>query len=126
MALHMALNGRAFCWAIVWWIAAGSSASIAAVTMSYSATAPTTGPKDQFDFTDTAAIPGGTAPGGGTYNSQVFADNGGPPGQIFTTPTGASTFVLKSVSLKGADTGGANSGGGIFNTGTPGACASVQ
>jgi hypothetical protein len=83
--------------------------------------APTSGPHDQFDFTDNAIVPdgpGGMTPGGGTYNSQAFSDNAGPPGQIFTSPASAPSFILKSVSLKGANTGGGNSGGGVFTTAT--------
>lgn len=88
----------------------------AAVNMSFNAAAPATGALDQFSFTDDATIPGGTTPGGGTFNSQAFSDNGGPPGQTFTTPAGVSSFVLNSVSLKGATAGGSNFGG--FGAGT--------
>jgi hypothetical protein len=88
----------------------------AAVNMSFNAAAPTTGTLDQYNFTDDAMVPGGTAPGGGTFNSQSFSDNGGPPGQTFTTPAGTSSFVLNTVSLKGANTGGSNFGG--FGGGT--------
>lgn len=109
---------KACCGTAATLIALGALVAHGAVTMSMSTTAPTIGALDQFDFTDDASIPGGTAPGGGTYNSQAFADNGGPPGQIFTTPAGISTFALNSVSFKGAATGGDNSGGGVFNTGT--------
>ncbi|MGD9636525.1 MAG: PEP-CTERM sorting domain-containing protein [Pirellulales bacterium] len=78
--------------------------------MTRSATAPTTGPLDQFDFNEDATVPGPT-PAGGTYNSQAYADNGGPPGQIFTTPAGGSTFALNAVSFKGV----ADFGGGVFD-----------
>jgi hypothetical protein len=96
------------------WIAASALVAHGAVNMSRSATAPTTGSLDQFDFLDDAQVPGGNTPGGGTYNSQSYADNGGPPGQIFTTPAGSSTFVLNAVSLKGV----ADFGGNIFGAGT--------
>lgn len=88
----------------------------AAVNMSFNAAAPVTGALDQFNFLDDATVPGGTTPGGGTYNSQAFSDNAGPPGQTFTTPAGVSSFVLNSVSLKGATAGGSNFGG--FGAGT--------
>ena len=98
--------------------AAASTTAFGAVTMSSSGVAPATGLSDQFDFTDDATVPGGTTPGGGTYNSQAFSDNGGPPGQAFTTPAGGPLFKLNSVSLKGANTGGGNSGGDVFTTAT--------
>ena len=98
--------------------AAASTTAFGAVTMSSSGVAPATGLSDQFDFTDDATVPGGTTPGGGTYNSQAFSDNGGPPGQTFTTPAGGPLFKLNSVSLKGANTGGGNSGGDVFTTAT--------
>lgn len=107
---------KSFCWTAALLIAAGPLVAHGAVNMSMSLTAPTIGPLDQFDFTDDATVPGGTTPGGGTYNSQAFSDNGGPPGQIFTTPSGGSTFALNAVSLKGANTGGGNFGG--FTAGT--------
>jgi len=88
----------------------------AAVNMGFNAAAPATGALDQFSFVDDATIPGGTAPGGGTFNSQAFSDNAGPPGQTFTTPAGVSSFVLKSVALKGANAGGSNFGGFAANT----------
>lgn len=88
----------------------------AAVNMSFNAATPATGALDQFNFVDDAMVPGGTAPGGGTLNSQAFSDNGGPPGQTFTTPAGTSSFVLNTVSLKGANTGSSNFGG--FGAGT--------
>lgn len=96
------------------WIVASALIAHGAVNMSRSATAPTVGPLDQSDFNDDATVPGGTTPGGGTYNSQSYADNGGPPGQIFTTPAGSATFSLNAVSLKGVP----DFGGGIFNAGT--------
>ncbi len=92
------------------WIVASALVAQGAVTMSRNANAPTTGPLDQFDFTEDATVPGPT-PGGGTYNSQAYADNGGPPGQIFTTPASSPAFSLNSVSLKGV----ADFGGGVFN-----------
>ena len=94
----------------------------AAVTMTFTTTAPTPGTYDQANLLDDQTVPGGTTPGGGTYNSQAFSDNGGPPGQTFTTPAAASgtmpVFALSSVWLKGANTGGGNSGGGVFTTAT--------
>lgn len=104
---------KACCGVAATWIAVSALAAHGAVNMSRSATAPATGPLDQFDFTDDATVPGPT-PGGGTYNSQAFSDNGGPPGQIFTTPSGVSTFTLNALSLKGV----ADFGGGVFNAGT--------
>ena len=109
---------KAICWTAVPLIAASALVAHGAVNMSMSVTAPTTAALDQFDFTDDAVVPGGTAPGGGAYNAQAFSDNGGPPGQIFTTPAGGSTFALNAVSLKGANSGGGNSGGNVFNAGT--------
>lgn len=91
-------------------------AANAAVNMGFNVAAPATGPLDQFNFTDDATIPGGTTPGGGTFNSQAFSDNAGPPGQTFTTPAGTASFVLNTVSLKGATAGGSNFGG--FGAGT--------
>lgn len=95
-------------------LAIAASSATATVTMTMGTTAPTPGLYDQFDFIDDASIPGGTTPGGGTYNSQAFSDNNGPPGQIFTTPASASpslpSFTLDAVWLKGANTGG-NVGG---------------
>jgi hypothetical protein len=89
----------------------------AAGTMSFSTTAPSTAGSNQSDVLANATIPGGTTPGGGTYNSQAFSDNGGPPGQTFTTPAG-SALRLNAISLLGANTGGGNSGNGVFTTGT--------
>ncbi len=86
-------------------------------TMSFGTAVPATGGSNQSDLIDDATIPGGTAPGGGTYNSQAFSDNGGPPGQTFTTPAGSS-LLLNAISLKGANTGGGNSGNGVFTAGT--------
>jgi hypothetical protein len=85
--------------------------------MSFSTTAPTLGPTVIGDLTANATIPGGTSPGGGAYNSQAFSDNGGPPGQTFTTPAGNS-FNLNSISILGANTGGGNQGNGVFTAGT--------
>jgi hypothetical protein len=112
------MSRRILCLTTLLLFVPASSVSFGAVTMSFSASAPATGPDDQFDFTDDATVPGGTTPGGGTYNSQAFSDNGGPPGQIFTTPAGAPSYIVNSVSLKGANTGGGNSGGGVFTTAT--------
>lgn len=93
-----------------------SSAAHGAVIMSYSTTAPALDDAfDQFNMLDTATVPGGTTPGGGTYNSQAFSDNSGPPGQTFTTEGSFSLaqpgYRLLSISLKGANTGGSNLGG---------------
>lgn len=104
------------CLAVVCTLAC-STIAFGGATMTFSTTAPTLGPSDQSDLTATATIPGGTSPGGATYNSQSFSDNGGPPGQTFTTPAGTS-FTLKSISLLGAATGGGNSGNGVFTAGT--------
>jgi hypothetical protein len=96
-------------------VVGGALVANAAVNLSRSATAPTTGALDQFDFLEDAAVPGGFTPGGGgtiTYNSQAYTDNAGPPGQTFTTPAGTASFVLNSVSLKGvADFGGGSTSG---------------
>lgn len=99
-------------------IAFSAHVSHGAVVMSMSEAAPAVGPDDQYDFIDDATVPGGTTPGGGTYNSQAFSDNAGPPGQTFTTPSSAASYILNSISLKGANTGGGNSGGGVFSEGT--------
>jgi hypothetical protein len=107
---------------VVFAVACVGSTSHAAVTMSRTTTPPTPGTHDQFNLLDDQTIPGGTTPGGGTYNSQAFSDNNGPPGQTFTTGPQASgtlpVFALNSVWLKGANTGGGNSGGGVFTTAT--------
>jgi PEP-CTERM motif len=94
-----------------------SATVFGAGTMSFGTTAPTLGATVIGDLTANATIPGGTSPGGGAYNSQAFSDNGGPPGQTFTTPTGNS-FNLNSISILGANTGGGNSGNGVFTAGT--------
>ncbi|MBX3427543.1 MAG: hypothetical protein KF688_17825 [Pirellulales bacterium] len=79
----------------------------AAVTMSSDAADPALGPDDQYSLVDDQQIPNGNTPGGGTYNSQSYSDNAGPPGQTFTTPAGAPSYLLTSVSMKGTgDTGG--------------------
>lgn len=84
-----------------------------AVTMSFNAAAPATGPNDQFNLLDDATVPGGSAPGGGTYNSQSYSDNAGPPGQTFKTPTGAAAYTLSSISVKSVG----DAGGGVFDAG---------
>ncbi len=89
----------------------------AAGTMSFSTTTPATLGSNQSDLLANATIPGGTTPGGGAYNQQAFSDNAGPPGQTFTTPAGSS-LLLNSISLLGANTGGGNSGNGVFTAGT--------
>ena len=63
---------------------------------------------------DDAAIPGGTAPGGGGYNQQAFTDNAGPPGQTFTAPATKHLYALTAISVKGAGDGG----GGAIDTAT--------
>ena len=85
----------------------------AAVTMSFNAAAPATGPADQFNFLDDATVPGGSAPGGGTYNSQNYTDNAGPVGQTFRTPGSAASYTLSSISVKSVGDGG----GGVFDAG---------
>lgn len=77
------------------------------VTLSYDVTAPTLGPYDVGNLLDDAEIPGGTTPGGGTYNLQSYTDNVGPPGQTFTTLETKHLYALNAISLKGVgDTGG--------------------
>jgi hypothetical protein len=88
------------------------STAPAAVGMTFGAAAPTLNGADQANFVDDATIPGGT------FNQQAFSDNAGPPGQTFTTPTSSLGLTLNSISLKGANTGGANSGGNVFAAGT--------
>jgi hypothetical protein len=99
-----------------------ASPASAVVTMTFGAAAPTPGARDQFNFFDEEEIPGGTTPGGGTYNSQAFSDNNGPPGQTFRTPASASgaqpAYALNAIWLKGASPGEGNAGGGIFNATT--------
>jgi hypothetical protein len=94
---------------------AGAPSGRAAVTMSFGTVAPTPGTHDQFQLLDDQEVPGGATPGGGTYNSQAFSDNNGPPGQIFTTPASASgalpAFQLTAIWLKGGSQGDANYGG---------------
>ena len=85
----------------------------AAVTMSFNAAAPATGPNDQFNLLDDATVPGGSTPGGGTYNSQSYSDNAGPLGQTFRTPAGATPYTLTSISVKSVGDGG----GGVFDAG---------
>ena len=84
----------------------------AGVAMSASTAVPVNDALDQFNFVDDAVIPGGV------YNSQAFSDNAGPPGQSFTTPASAQPLFLNGISLKGANTGGGNSGGNVFTAGT--------
>jgi hypothetical protein len=84
----------------------------AAVSLSASAADPSVGASDQYNLVDTETIPGGTTPGGGTYNSQSYSDNGGPPGQTFTTPNTAAGYRLTAVSFKGTgDAGGGSLAG---------------
>jgi hypothetical protein len=101
-------------------LAATASLSQAAVIMTMGAGAPTLDAFDEWQLLDNATVPGGNAPGGGTYNSQAFSDNAGPPGQTFTTDGSFSAALPKyrmlAVSLKGANTGGGNFGN--FTAGT--------
>lgn len=57
---------------------------------SASASAPATDAYDQYQF----------ATGGSLDSGRDYSDNGGPPGQTFTTPSGGD-FILRSVSFKG-------------------------
>ena len=83
-----------------------------AVAMTSSAADPAIGASDQYNLVDDQQIPGGNTPGGGTYNSQAYSDNGGPPGQTFTTPSGATGYELAAVSFKGTgDAGGGSLAG---------------
>ena len=85
------------------------------VTMSYSTAAPTVNGFDQANLVDDATIPGTTPV---NFNGQAFSDNAGPPGQTFTTPGTFEPLFLTGLSLKGANTGGGNSGGNVFTAGT--------
>jgi hypothetical protein len=91
-----------------------ATTSQAAVTITYDVAQPTLGAFDQAQVLDDAMVPGGTAPGGGTYNSQAFIDNGGPPGQTFTAPAAKHLYALTAVYVKGVG----DSGGGVFDLGT--------
>lgn len=71
---------------------AATATANAAVTISASATTPATDAFDQYSF-----VTGGTLDTGKDYS-----DNGGPPGQTFTTPAG-SDFELRSISFKGGN-----------------------
>ena len=81
-----------------------ASLADAAVTLTISGVAPVTGAGDQFQLGNDAPIPGGS------YNSQAFSDNAGPPGQTFTTAAG-SNFTLDAFSFMGAAAGSPNFGG---------------
>ena len=87
------------------------------VTMSYGTAVPTVNGFDQANLVDDATIPGTTPV---NFNGQAFSDNAGPPGQTFTPPATAGVLAmsLNSISLKGANTGGGNSGGNVFTAGT--------
>jgi hypothetical protein len=87
------------------------------VTMSYGTAVPVVNEFDQANFVDDATIPGTTPV---NFNGQAFSDNAGPPGQTFTAPATAGVLAmsLNSFSLKGANTGGGNSGGNVFTAGT--------
>ncbi len=80
-----------------------------AVAITSNAADPAAGTDDQYNFVDDQMIPGGNTPGGGTYNSQAYSDNAGPPGQTFTTPNSAGGYALASVSFKGTGDAGGNS-----------------
>lgn len=85
-----------------------------AVTLTFDANPPVLGTYDQSQLLDDATIPGGTTPGGGTYNSQAYTDNGGPLGQTFTTPGTKHLYALTALSLKGVgDTGGVIDAAGV-------------
>jgi PEP-CTERM motif len=88
-----------------------------AATMSFSTTAPVPGAKDQYDLNANAPIPGGMTPGGAGYNQQAYSDNGGPPGQTFTTPAADPAYAINSISLLGAAAGGSYNNNGVFNAG---------
>jgi hypothetical protein len=95
------------------WLVATATSAVAfgAVSMSFDAAAPTTGPDDQYNFLDDATVPGGTTPGGGTYNSQSYSDNGGPLGQTFITPGAGPGYVVNAISVKSVG----DAGGGVFD-----------
>lgn len=77
-----------------------------AVTLTYDANQPVLGTYDQSQLLDDATIPGGTTPGGGTYNSQAYTDNVGPVGQTFTAPATKHLYALTGIAVKGVgDTG---------------------
>lgn len=85
-----------------------------AVTLTYDANPPVLGTYDQSQLLDDAAIPGGTTPGGGTYNSQSYTDNGGPLGQTFSAPAAKHLYALTGVTIKGVgDTGGVIDAAGV-------------
>lgn len=85
---------------------ANASGVRGAVTLSYNVNPPTLGTYDQSQLLDDATIPGGTTPGGGTYNSQAYTDNVGPVGQTFTAPATKHLYALTGITLKGVgDTG---------------------
>lgn len=91
-------------------LAIAARPALAGVSMSFSAIAPALGVFDQFNLTEDATVPGGTSPGGGTYNSQAYTDNVGPPGQTFTTPAGGP-FQINAISVKAVG----DAGGGVFS-----------
>lgn len=77
-----------------------------AVTLSNDPNPPVLGTYDQSQLLDDATIPGGNAPGGGTYNSQAFTDNAGPVGQTFTAPATKHLYALTGIAVKGAGDSG--------------------
>jgi hypothetical protein len=103
--LHM----RRCCFRNIFALLLAVSPAHAGVTLSASATAPVTGPGDQFNFINDANIPGTTP---FNFNSEAFSDNAGPPGQTFTTGSGGP-FTLNAFSLQGANTGAGNIGGNV-------------
>ncbi|WP_428306240.1 hypothetical protein [Lacipirellula sp.] len=85
-----------------------------AATLSFNASPPVLGTYDQSQLLDDATIPGGNTPGGGTYNSQSYTDNGGPLGQTFTAPSTKHLYALTALTLKGVgDTGGVIDAAGV-------------
>lgn len=98
----------------VWLAAALAVPAHCAVTLSVDVTPPTLGAYDVGNLLDDAEIPGGTTPGGGTYNSQAYTDNVGPLGQTFTALATKHLYALNTLSLKGVgDTGGVIDASGV-------------
>jgi hypothetical protein len=94
-----------------WLVATATSAvALGGATLSFNASAPAITPDDQYIFSDDATIPGGTTPGGGTYNSQAYTDNVGPLGQTFTTPGTGFGYKVNAISVKSVG----DAGGGVF------------
>jgi hypothetical protein len=93
-------------------LAAPATPARAAVVLTYGTAQPAVNGADQASFGDDAPIPSPA------YNQTAFSDNAGPPGQIFTTPASPVGLMLNAISLKGANLGSGNSGGGVFTAGT--------